>query len=222
MAIALETQRLLRQVPLFKGLSDSDFQALLDVAVEQRYQPGDVVFAEGADPTGLYLIEQGAVEVRKAFGDGKVKTLARLGRGECFGEMSIISGERHSATVVATSSSVLMVLRKADFQQALHRIPAIAESLLAVLAHRLREANENVREFGAVAKEIESLSQTVGQVANQTHILAINASIESARAGEAGRGFGVVASEMRKLADEAQTAVQKIKALVGQIRSRAQ
>jgi len=217
MAIATETQRLLRQVPLFKSLTDADFTALLELAVEQRFKAGEVIFTEGSQASGLYLVEDGEVEVRN-----RVKILARLGRGECFGEMSMISGENHSATVTALTACGLVILHKRDFQQALHRIPAMGESLLEMMAHRLRDANENVREFGAVAQEIEGLSHAVGRVANQTHILAINAGIEAARAGEAGRGFGVVAAEMRKLADESHSAVQKIQGLIAQIRKRTQ
>lgn len=64
------------------------------------------------------------------------------------------------------------------------------------------------------AKEIDQISNVVGNFATQTHLLSLNAAIESARAGEHGKGFAVVATEIQKLANESQQAVKKINELV--------
>lgn len=81
--------------------------------------------------------------------------------------------------------------------------------------------NEQVR---AIAEQIINLSEQTGQIAgisdlvadlaNQTNMLALNAAVEAARAGEQGKGFGVVASEIRKLADESKKAAEKINGMV--------
>lgn len=67
--------------------------------------------------------------------------------------------------------------------------------------------------------QIGSISGLVSDLANQTNMLALNAAVEAVRAGEQGKGFGVVAAEIRKLADESKRSAEKINVLVGEIQS---
>ncbi|GIP34726.1 methyl-accepting chemotaxis protein [Paenibacillus sp. J2TS4] len=85
----------------------------------------------------------------------------------------------------------------------------------------LTQANQQtidlVQELDRNAVEIGNISLVVGEIADQTHLLALNASIESARAGEHGAGFAVVAGEIRKLAEQSSSAVSSINELIQQI-----
>ncbi len=65
-----------------------------------------------------------------------------------------------------------------------------------------------------IASQISSISTIISDIANRTNILALNAGVEAVRAGEHGKGFGVVASEIRKLADQSKSSAEKIVALV--------
>ena len=133
--------------------------------------------------------------------------------------------EQMSATAEETSATVEQISagmqhlksREMDNFGKVTALNELSNEVVVMLDGMVRNATELLVQI----KDVDSISQNVSEIADQTNLLSLNAAIEAARAGEHGRGFSVVAEEVRKLADQTKTAVKEVKDISSQMNDKA-
>jgi len=93
---------------------------------------------------------------------------------------------------------------------------------ISLIADAIKSAAAAAEQLGRESEQISSITDVIKEVANQTNLLALNAAIEAARAGEQGRGFAVVADEVRKLAEKTGQSAEEITKMLASIQSSTQ
>jgi CRP-like cAMP-binding protein len=138
--MAITTDRkieLLGTVALFDGIGSDGLAAVAEQAEEVDYAAGRSIVRQGEIGTGFFLITAGRTRVVR---DGE--TLAELGPGEFFGELSLLDGEPRIAAVVSETPTTCLAIPSWKFDTLLEAQPRLAVALLRVVARRLRNVTE--------------------------------------------------------------------------------
>ena len=127
--------------------------------------------------------------------------------------INLISDSANRAQTISGDSELLMNETSGVVSEAVNRIAKIATVV--------EQASQTVRTVGQESENVSKIVLVIKEVADQTNLLALNAAIEAARAGEQGRGFAVVADEVRRLAERTTQSTQEITTMISSMQSSA-
>ena len=128
---------LLRNVPLFRSLSQSHLNAIAKYTDALQVRQGKLLTKQGQHGLEAFVIVDGRARVEVGG-----KAIAELGAGDFIGELSLIDGKPRTATVIAQTPMTLLAIRRRDFRSLRETVPGLQEKLLVTLCERLRQADQ--------------------------------------------------------------------------------
>src|SRR3979411_1062333 len=152
----------LRSVPLFASLDRNATAELSKLMSIQDYERSSVVFSNGDPGDAMYLIDMGRVRISITDADGHHVTLAELGPGDFFGEMSMFGGHGRSADATVMEDARLAKLKREAFLTFIDSDPHITLEMLTALTRRLRRTDDLLRHrVSRNANELEAAQLTL-------------------------------------------------------------
>lgn len=144
------THKVLRELPLFAGLTEHDIDLLEEGSTTLQLPAGQVLMSEGSPSGSLYVILEGEFEILKRAGNQDV-LLAVRGAGEVMGEMSLLDQTPRSATVRALLPSLVLEIDQEAFRRLVSASPSAALSILRTVTSRLRNTESMLRQSEKMA-----------------------------------------------------------------------
>ena len=148
-------------IPLFRGLAPKHYDELAMILVDQVVPRGQMIFSQGDEATGLYVVISGRVKIFKLSVEGKEQILHLFGTGEPIGEVAVFTGGKFPAYAEALEETRLFFFPRPAFIDLIRKYPSVALNMLAVLSLRLRQ-------FTSLIEDL-SLKEVPGRLA--AHLL---------------------------------------------------
>lgn len=138
---------LMRNIPLFAGLTDGDLDALQAIGRVREYPRGDLLFSEGEIAEGFYIVVSGKVKVYKLSAEGKERILHIIQPGGTFAEAAIFGDGLYPAYAETLQTSNLLFLPKAEFLDLLKNNSQVAVNMIAGLSRFLRQFANQIEDL---------------------------------------------------------------------------
>jgi CRP/FNR family transcriptional regulator, cyclic AMP receptor protein len=142
----LHKDYVLTDYPPFVELSNKDLSLLSNIVHNRQYIAGEHIFVQGDPGIGLYIIVEGEVEIKYADKNGEISRFASFAKGDFFGELALIDGEKRSASALAKTDVKIAVIFKPDLDNFIERYPKkgikILQGMALIITTRLRKLDE--------------------------------------------------------------------------------
>ena len=164
----LSSLDLIRRVPLFSMLTESQAVSVADAVVKRRFKRGEMIVEQGKKSNALFILLNGRARVLTADSRGREVILATLQPGDHIGEMSLIDNEPHSATVRAEVQTDVLMLGRIEFARCLPENTSMAYAVMRGLVQRLRHADRKIESlalmdvYGRVARALLEFAADAG------------------------------------------------------------
>lgn len=129
---------------IFGGLDEGELRRLAGITREVTLAPGDVLFDQGEESDGLYIVITGIVRIYLTADDGREATISLLEDGEMIGEIALLDGLPRSAGAAALTETKLVFIPHRPFCELLDSSTKLARQVMLMLCERLRAANKQV------------------------------------------------------------------------------
>lgn len=139
--------KFLKTIPAFRSLASRELERLSSQCEPVKVKAGAQIIRRGDVGDAMFVVEEGECRVPILDNHGREKFVARLGKGDFFGEMALLTGERRNADVFAETDVSCLVIRREPLQAFLHKHTAVASFLTEILGRRLLEG-DNIKQVG--------------------------------------------------------------------------
>ncbi len=137
--------RRLKEIILFKDLTQEELEKISTILKEAFYSKGAVIWEENSQEQGLQIIDYGRVRVTRRTKENAKQTFAVLKQNGFFGELSLLDGRSHSAAVEAVEDTKVLILQRADMEKLLQESPhtayKIVREMTIAICEILRDMN---------------------------------------------------------------------------------
>jgi len=143
--IGVAVINLLRGLPIFSGLGDSELRKIARLFTQKLYRPGEKIFNKGDQGNEAFVIMRGQVDISLEEG---AKAIATLANGQIFGELAFLDGAARNAHALASQASILLVVQRSAFNELVQREPhlgmVVMKNIAVELSNRLRKASTSM------------------------------------------------------------------------------
>lgn len=159
-----DLEELLLSIPSFENFNSNTLKHFLKIVHERVYTANEFVFYQGDPGIALYIVREGEIKIVKTSDTGNEVELARITRGDFFGELALIDSDTRSASAIAAKDSKLSVIFKPDLDRFIEKFPKkgiqVLRGLAKIIAIRLRILDD---EYLALYNSIqENVNEEVG------------------------------------------------------------
>ncbi|MFH1201401.1 MAG: patatin-like phospholipase family protein [Candidatus Omnitrophota bacterium] len=167
---------IIKQIPLFSALKPREINFILDRSEFVEYKKSEIIYKEGDPPDAFYCVVIGRVQLFTRDSLQGETILEYLHRGKYFGIISLLTDEPHSVTVRALNDTILLRIKKDDFDFILHNIPQLAIDLSRMLSRRLKR--KDIHQKTIFESTIVSIFSSHGQAEKNAYSINLALSLK--------------------------------------------